>query len=54
MNDEHDCHCDDPRHEGRKLWLCGTELCKRLTDKAYRNGLLNGVATVINDDGPEE
>lgn len=35
---EHECHCDDPRREGKKLWLCGTELCKRLTSKAYRNG----------------
>jgi hypothetical protein len=40
MKDEEDwvCYCDDPIRPGKKLWLCGTELCKKLLDKAYRNG----------------
>ena len=38
MSEDATCHCDDPRREGKKLWLCGSELCKALTKKAYRNG----------------
>jgi hypothetical protein len=38
MSEDATCHCDDPRDPARKLWLCGSELCKALTSKAYRNG----------------
>lgn len=47
---EHECHCEDPRREGRKLWLCGSELCKRLTSKAYRNGYVTLTPLVISEE----
>jgi hypothetical protein len=38
MSENATCHCDDPRGEGFKLWLCGSALCKAITRKSYRNG----------------
>ena len=37
-SDEHECHCEHPFYKDEKLNLCGSELCKYLTSKAYRNG----------------
>lgn len=52
MSDEN-CHCDDPRDPTMKLWLCGSELCKKLTSKAYRNGF-HFMQTLIISETTEE
>lgn len=50
MSDEHECHCYDPRDLTRKLWLCGSELCKAISNKAYRNGKINGEDVVMSEE----
>lgn len=50
---ETNCHCYDPRDLTKKLFLCGSELCKAVTTKAYRNGKLNGELILISEDDEE-
>lgn len=53
FSEDHNCHCDDPKNPAQKLWLCGTELCKHLTNKAYRNGH-SYLPTLIIDEDSEQ
>lgn len=52
MDEFEDCECPDPRREGRKLFLCGSALCKKLKTKYIRNGFdyMENMRIILSED----